>query len=83
MLVATEDGSWTVPANRAVLIPPGTWHEVRFLDVTTWRLYIHPNAMPWWPSVCTVAGVSRLLRELLRTSVDFPTPMTLTGAKAR
>ncbi|WP_022883183.1 AraC family ligand binding domain-containing protein [Gryllotalpicola ginsengisoli] len=46
MLVATDDGSWTVPVDRAVLIPPGVAHEVRFLDVTTWSLYIEPDAAP-------------------------------------
>ncbi|WP_217637559.1 cupin domain-containing protein, partial [Curtobacterium sp. MMLR14_014] len=40
MLVETDEGSWTVPTDRAVLIPAGVAHEVRMLDVTTWSLYI-------------------------------------------
>lgn len=79
MLVVTDDGSWTIPADRAVLVPPGTSHEVRFLDVTTWSLYIEPTVVPWWPPVCTVVEVSPLLRELLREADDFAIPYDLAG----
>jgi len=71
MLVETADGSWTVPTDRAVLIPPGMTHEVRFLDVTTWSLYIEPDAVPWWPMSCTVVEVGSLLRELLRAANEL------------
>lgn len=68
MQVETDDGSWTVPTDRAVLIPPGVAHEVLVDEVTTWSLYIEPDAVPWWPSHCMVAEVDPLLRELLRTA---------------
>ena len=71
MQVETLDGSWTIPTNRAVLIPAQTSHEVRMLDVTTWSLYIEPSAVPWWPASCTVVEVEPLLRELLREANDF------------
>lgn len=71
MQVDTDDGSWTVPANRAVLIPPGTTHEVLMDAVTTWSLYIEPDAVPWWPTRCVVTEISPLLRELLRTANSF------------
>lgn len=71
MQVETIDGSWTIPTNRAVLIPAETSHEVRMLDVTTWSLYIEPRAVPWWPTSCTVIEVEPLLRELLREANDF------------
>lgn len=79
MLVATDEGSWTIPADRAVLIPPGVVHEVRFLDVTTWSLYIEPDAVPWWPSTCTVVDVDPLLRELLRTADQIVVPYEVDG----
>ncbi|ROS78088.1 AraC-like DNA-binding protein [Curtobacterium sp. PhB130] len=72
MLVETDEGSWTVPTDRAVLIPPGVEHEVRMLDVTTWSLYVEPDAVPWWPTSCTVVEVGPLLRELLRAAFDLP-----------
>ncbi|WP_193071829.1 AraC family transcriptional regulator [Brevibacterium sp. FME37] len=71
MQVDTQDGSWTVPTHQAVLIPAEVEHLVRFIDVTTWSLYIEPTSVPWWPNRCTVITVSPLLRELLQTADTF------------
>lgn len=71
MQVETVDGSWTVPTDRAVLIPAETPHQVRMLDVTTWSLYIEPTIVPWWPRRCIVVEVGPLLRELLREASTF------------
>ena len=71
MLVETDDGSWTVPGERAVLIPPRTQHRVRMLDVQTNSLYIEPAAVPWWPDRCRAVEVPPLLRELLRSAADL------------
>ncbi|MEV5750512.1 helix-turn-helix transcriptional regulator [Actinoallomurus sp. NPDC052308] len=79
MIVETGDGAWTVPTDRAVLIPPATRHRVRMLDVSTQSLYIEPGAVPWWPAVCTVADVTPLLRELLSAAVAFPAEYDLAG----
>ncbi|MCC8907848.1 AraC family ligand binding domain-containing protein [Curtobacterium sp. GD1] len=76
MLVETDEGSWTVPTDRAVLIPAGVAHEVRMLDVTTWSLYVEPDAVPWWPTVCTVVEVGPLLREVLRAANALEIPTT-------
>ncbi|RDB46547.1 FAD-binding protein [Tsukamurella tyrosinosolvens] len=70
MEVDTDDGAWTVPTDRAVLIPPGVPHGVRYSGVSTRSLYIEPAAAPWWPSRCTVVDVTPLLRELLLAAVD-------------
>ncbi|MCD2498423.1 AraC family transcriptional regulator [Microbacterium nymphoidis] len=72
MLVDTDDGAWTVPGERAVLIPPRTPHRVRMLDVQTSSLYIEPSAVPWWPASCRVVGVGPMLRELLLAASDLP-----------
>ncbi|MFJ4166550.1 helix-turn-helix domain-containing protein [Microbacterium sp. NPDC089698] len=71
MLVETRDGAWTVPGERAVLIPPRTRHQVRMLDVQTNSLYIEPRSVPWWPERCEVVEVPDLLRELLRAAADI------------
>ncbi|MEU4659185.1 helix-turn-helix transcriptional regulator [Streptomyces sp. NPDC023723] len=71
MVVDTAEGSWTVPPDRAVLIPPATRHRVRMLDVSTRSLYVEPGAVPWWPATCMVVDVPALLRELLLTSAEF------------
>ncbi|MDA3642884.1 helix-turn-helix transcriptional regulator [Saccharopolyspora indica] len=72
MQVETADGSWTVPPRRAVLIPPGTDHQVLMDGVTTRSLYLEPAAVPWFPARCRVVDVSPLLRELLLAAVDVP-----------
>lgn len=79
MQVETTDGSWTVPTDRAVLVPPGVAHEVLMDDVTTWSLYIEPDAVPWWPTRCMVAEVGPLLRELLHTANGFAPDYDVAG----
>ncbi|WP_129839909.1 helix-turn-helix transcriptional regulator [Streptomyces sp. RFCAC02] len=71
MEVATAEGTWTVPTDRAVLIPARTRHQVTMLDVSTRSLYIEPAAVPWFPGRCRVVEVSPLLRELLLEAVDM------------
>ncbi|MFF8817120.1 AraC family transcriptional regulator [Leucobacter sp. NPDC015123] len=71
MLVETADGAWTIPGERAVLIPPLTPHRVRMLDVQTNSLYIEPGVVPWWPVTCRAVDVPPLLRELLRAAADL------------
>ncbi|MEU0936998.1 MULTISPECIES: helix-turn-helix transcriptional regulator [unclassified Embleya] len=71
MQVETVDGTWTVPAHRAVLIPPMTAHQVTMTRVGTRSLYIEPSAVPWFPSRCRVVDVSALLRELILDAVEM------------
>ncbi|EPD91916.1 AraC family transcriptional regulator [Streptomyces albus] len=71
MLVETDEGAWTVPGERAVLIPPRVRHQVRMLDVQTSSLYIEPAAVPWWPGTCRVVEVAPLLRELLLEAAEL------------
>ncbi|MDJ1135899.1 AraC family transcriptional regulator [Streptomyces iconiensis] len=79
MVVDTAEGTWTVPPERAVLIPAATLHRVRMLGVSTRSLYIEPDAVPWWPATCTVVDVPPLLRELLLTAVEFEADYSLSG----
>ncbi|MFE7301085.1 AraC family transcriptional regulator [Streptomyces sp. NPDC057579] len=79
MVVDTAEGTWTVPPERAVLIPAATRHRVRMLGVSTRSLYIEPDAVPWWPATCTVVDVPALLRELLLSAVEFEADYGLSG----
>ncbi|MFI1198514.1 AraC family transcriptional regulator [Streptomyces sp. NPDC020883] len=79
MVVDTAAGTWTVPPERAVLIPAATRHRVRMLGVSTRSLYIEPAAVPWWPATCTVVDVPALLRELLLSAVEFEADYSLSG----
>ncbi|GLU49811.1 transcriptional regulator [Nocardiopsis ansamitocini] len=71
MRVETAEGTWTVPTQRAVLVPAGTDHQVTMVNVSTRSLYIEPAAVPWFPKRCQVVDVSSLLRELLLEAVDI------------
>ncbi|MFF9321166.1 AraC family transcriptional regulator [Streptomyces sp. NPDC014735] len=71
MQVETADGAWTVPTDRAVLIPPGIRHQVAMTGVSTRSLYIEPGAVPWFPGQCRVVDVSALLRALVLDAVDM------------
>jgi len=66
MSVVTRAGTWTVPPQQAVWIPPDTEHEVRMPCAVSMRsLYIHPDSVEGLPSVCRVVEVTPLLRELI------------------
>ncbi|MEU1786993.1 helix-turn-helix transcriptional regulator [Streptomyces sparsogenes] len=71
MELVTAEGTWTVPPDRAVLIPAGTPHQVSMPGVSTRSLYVEPAAVPWFPTRCRVVEVSALLRELLLAAVDM------------
>ena len=70
MRVVAEDGAWTVPPQRAVLIPAGVDHQVTMEGVSTRSLYLEPAAVPWFPEHCRVVEVSPLLRALVSAAVD-------------
>jgi mannose-6-phosphate isomerase-like protein (cupin superfamily) len=72
MRVDTADATWTVPTQRAVLIPSNTDHQVLMEGVSTRSLYIEPAAAPWFPARCQVVDISPLLRALLLAAVDLP-----------
>lgn len=79
MVVETRTGTWTVPSDRAVLIPPGVRHRVQMLGVRTDSLYIEPTAVPWFPPACRVIDLTPLLAELLRAAAEMPLEYDATG----
>src|SRR3954454_23355224 len=71
MQVETDDGNWTIPTDRAVLIPALTRHQVTMTGVSTRSLYIEPAAVPWFPARCQAVDVSVLLRALILAAVEM------------
>ena len=64
--VWTERGAWIVPPQRAIWVPAGTTHSIRFAAPSDLRtLYLRPDWSIGAPADCAVIGVSRLLRELI------------------
>lgn len=73
MTVSTAEGHWTVPATRAVWIPPWQIHEIRMTGTVRMRtLYFEPLAVSALPAACAVVVVTPLLRELILEAVRIP-----------
>ncbi len=71
MYVTTHSGSWIVPPQHAVLIPPQAAHSVKFIGVSTRSLYIEPESAKglYVNERCKIITVTPLLRQLLIEAV--------------
>lgn len=84
MTVATENGSWVVPPQRALWVPPRVPHEVRMSGRVAMRaVYVDPLAPADLPRACSVLAVSPLLRELIVAAVAAPPPHEPDSAGSR
>jgi len=84
MTVATAQGRWVVPPQRAVWVPPSVTHSVRMSgEVRLRTLYLDASLLRDPPPTCCVVHVSPLLRELILRVVDFVQPYPLDGREAR
>jgi AraC-like DNA-binding protein len=72
MMVATEQGRWIVPPDRAVWIPGGIRHDLRMVTaVTTVTLWVDPLAAEGLSGSCQVVEISALMRSLLTAAIDI------------
>jgi AraC-like DNA-binding protein/mannose-6-phosphate isomerase-like protein (cupin superfamily) len=73
MRIATGDGMWIVPPQRALWMPAGVRHGIVMLGEVTMRtLYMWPDAAAFMPGTCHVVPVSPLLRELIVRATELP-----------
>ncbi len=73
MRVATNDGMWMVPSQRALWMPAGVRHGIVMLGNVTMRtLYMRDDAAAFMPGTCHVLPVSGLLRELIVRATELP-----------
>ena len=73
MRVATSDGMWMVPPQRAVWMPAGVKHGIVMSSAVTMRtLYLREDAAGFMPDACQVLPVSPLLRELIVRATELP-----------
>ncbi len=73
MRVATSDGMWIVPPQRALWMPAGVRHGIVMLGEVTMRtLYMWPDAAAFMSGSCHVVPVSPLLRELIVRATELP-----------
>src|SRR5690348_16971030 len=64
--VTTQAGTWITPANRAIWIPAGCWHEHRFHGHTQFHgVALDPDRYRAGPTTPTVLAVNPLMRELI------------------
>lgn len=73
MRVTAMDGTWIVPPQRALWIPPGVEHEIRMSGHVAMRtLYIAADTAAALPGACRVIEVSELLRALILAAMEEP-----------
>ncbi len=84
MRVATCDGTWVVPPERAVWVPADVDHTIDMSGAVAMRtLYLQPSALAAMPESCCVVNVSPLLRELVLRAVELAHEYPLGGAEER
>jgi AraC-like DNA-binding protein len=72
MTVRTSEGSWVVPAQRAVWIPARTRHSISIAGAVSMRtLYLRARLVKHLPRNCCVVNVSPLLQELILHACGF------------
>jgi len=73
MTVRTSDGTWVVPAHRAVWIPAKTPHSIVMSGPVSMRtLYLRARQVRHMPRTCCVVNVSSLLQELVLHACRSP-----------
>ena len=73
MTVRTSQGTWVVPAQRAVWIPARTPHSIVMSGAVSMRtLYLRARMVQSLPRCCCVVNVSRLLQELILHACTYP-----------
>ena len=84
MMIDTREGTWLVPPQRAVWMPPKMAHRVRCSTAVQMRtLYIRPAAVKRMPNTCEVFEVTPLLRELIVRATELPIEYDERGAAGR
>ncbi len=80
----TGSGTWIVPPQRAVWIPPYIEHEIRMIHSARLNnVYITEQAANHLPRNCQVMNVSKLLRELIIHLANMPLLYDEQGADGR
>jgi AraC-like DNA-binding protein len=79
-VLATPEGTWVMPPQRGMWIPPATQHNVRMVGAVNMQsLYLEPDAVPGLPTYCQVVGISPFMRSLMTEALDLPLEYELDG----
>src|SRR5580698_4208324 len=73
IVLSTAGGSWVMPPQRGMWIPPATEHHVRMVGAVSMQsLYVEPAAVPSMPAHCQVVGITPFMRSLITEALDLP-----------
>ncbi len=73
IVLTTPTGTWVMPPQRGMWIPPATLHNVRMVgEVKMQSLYLEPDAASHMSSHCQVVSISAFVRELIGQAVELP-----------
>ncbi len=73
VVLATPMGTWIMPPQRGMWIPPGTVHDVRVVGAVSMQsLYLEPETAQGMPDRCQVVGIPPFMRSLMTEALDLP-----------
>jgi AraC-like DNA-binding protein len=73
VVLATPEGTYVMPPQRGMWIPPRTEHNVRMIGAVRMQsLYLEPDAVPDMPIRCQVVGISPFMRSLMTEALSLP-----------
>jgi AraC-like DNA-binding protein len=73
IVLTTSAGTWVMPPQRGMWIPPSTEHHVRMVGVVNMQsLYVEADAVPSMPSRCQVVAISSFMRSLITEALSLP-----------
>ncbi|HTU45052.1 MAG TPA: helix-turn-helix transcriptional regulator [Bryobacteraceae bacterium] len=80
IVLSTSEGTWVMPPQRGMWIPPATQHQVRMVGAVSMQsLYLEPDAVPGMPGHCQVVGISSFMRSLITEALSLPLQYELEG----
>jgi len=84
MTVTTRDGTFVVPPQRGVWVPPLVEHRIRMTGEVAMRtVYVSRSRAKKLSARCCVVQVTPLLRELVLRAVEFPARYRRGGREAK
>jgi AraC-like DNA-binding protein len=80
IVLSTAAGTWVMPPQRGMWIPPATEHHVKIVGAVNMQsLYIQPDAVEGLPKRCQVVAISPFMRSLMTEALSLPLEYDLVG----
>jgi AraC-like DNA-binding protein len=80
IVLSTAAGTWVMPPQRGMWIPPAVEHHVRIAGAVSMQsLYVEPDATAGMPGRCQVVGITPFMRSLMTEALALPLEYQLEG----